>query len=208
MQSKEPLALLVILLVCLIISGIKPWDRLTWWLEIAPILMGVPILIYTYRRFTFSPLVYRLILLHALVLMIGGHWSYARVPFGYWVERVLPLTRNDYDRIGHFMQGFVPALITREVLLRRTPLRRGLWLFFLVTCVCLAFSACYEFVEWWSAVIGGSAADAFLGTQGDVWDTQKDMLMALIGALLAQLTLARAHDRSMAQLEPQHVKDV
>ena len=208
MRSKEPLILLGVLLVCLIISGINPWDRLTWWLEVAPILIGVPILIYTYRRFTFSPLVYRLILLHALVLMIGGHWSYARVPLGFWAERVLPLARNDYDRIGHFMQGFVPALITREVLLRRTPLRRGLWLFFLVTCVCLAFSACYEFVEWWSAAIGGSAADAFLGTQGDVWDTQKDMLMALIGALLAQLTLARAHDRSMAQLEPQHVKDV
>ena len=199
MRSKEPLILLGVLFVCLIISGINPWDRLTWWLEVAPILIGVPILILTYRRFTFSPLVYRLILLHALVLMIGGHWSYARVPFGFWAERVLPLTRNDYDRIGHFMQGFVPALIAREVLLRRTILRRGLWLFFLVTCVCLALSACYEFVEWWSAIIGGSAADAFLGTQGDVWDTQKDMLMALIGALLAQLTMARAHDRSMAR---------
>jgi putative membrane protein len=199
MRSKEPLVLLGVLLVCLIISGINPWDRLTWWLEVAPILIGVPILILTYHRFTFSPLVYRLILLHALVLMIGGHWSYARVPFGFWLERVLHLARNDYDRIGHFMQGFVPALIAREVLLRRTPLRRGLWLFFLVTCVCLALSACYEFVEWWTALAGGSAADAFLGTQGDVWDTQKDMLMALIGALLAQLTLARAHDRSMAR---------
>ena len=199
MRSKEPLVLLGVLLVCLIISGINPWDRLTWWLEVAPILIGVPILIFTYNRFTFSPLVYRLILLHALVLMIGGHWSYARVPFGFWLERVFHLARNDYDRIGHFMQGFVPALIAREVLLRHTPLRRGLWLFFLVTCVCLALSACYEFVEWWTAVAGGSAADAFVGTQGDVSDTQKDMLMALIGALLAQLTLARAHDRSMAR---------
>ena len=173
---------------------------MTWLLEVAPILLGAPILIATYRRFPLTPLLYRLLFLHALILMVGGHYTYAKVPLGFWVQDLLGLARNHYDRLGHFAQGFVPAILAREVLLRKTPLRRGGWLFFLVTCVCLAFSATYEFIEWWSAVLGGSAADAFLGTQGDVWDTQWDMFLALVGALTAQITLSRVHDRQLATL--------
>ena len=183
--------------VALAVSAVGAYDRLTWFLEVAPIFLGVPILIATYRRFPLTPLLYRLIFLHALILMAGGHYTYARVPLGFWVRDLLGLARNHYDRLGHFAQGFVPAILVREILLRRdVVLRRG-WLFFLVTSVCLAFSACYEFVEWISAVLGGSAADEFLGTQGDVWDTQWDMLGALIGAITAQLTLGRRHDREM-----------
>ncbi len=200
-SSREPLVLLGLGAVALVVSAIGAYDRLTWFLEVAPIFIGVPILIATHRRFPLTPLLYRLIFLHALILMAGGHYTYARVPLGFWFRDILGLTRNHYDRLGHFAQGLVPAILTREILLRKgIVLRRG-WLFFLVTCVCLAFSACYEFVEWWSAVIGGSAADEFLGTQGDVWDTQWDMLWALIGAISGQLTLGRVHNREMARLE-------
>ena len=148
-----------------------------------------------------TPLAYRLIFLHALVLVLGGHYTYARVPLGFWLQEALHLSRNHYDRLGHFAQGFVPAIIAREILLRRSPLVPGGWLFFLVTAVCLSISACYEFLEWGAAVAGGSAADAFLGTQGDAWDTQWDMFLALLGALSAQLLLAREHDRELARLE-------
>ncbi|HEV2855062.1 MAG TPA: DUF2238 domain-containing protein [Thermoanaerobaculia bacterium] len=200
-SAREPLILLALAAAALIVSGIHPYDRTTWVLEVAPILIGAPILIATYRRFPLTLLLYRLLFLHALILMLGGHYTYARVPLGFWVRDLMGFARNHYDRLGHFAQGFVPAILAREVLLRRTPLRPGGWLFFLVTCVCLAFSATYEFIEWWSAVLGGSAADAFLGTQGDVWDTQWDMFLALVGAVTAQLTLARVHDR---ELEPLH----
>jgi putative membrane protein len=132
--------------------------------------------------------------------MLGGHYTYARVPLGFWMQDLFDFSRNHYDRIGHLAQGFIPALIAREILLRRTPLRRGAWLFFLVTCVCLAVSVCYEFIEWWAALIGGSGATEFLGTQGDVWDTQWDMFMALVGSLLGQLTLSRLHDRQLDRL--------
>ena len=142
----------------------------------------------------------RLVFAHALILMVGGHYSYAEVPAGFWVRDALGLARNHYDRLGHFAQGFVPAIITREILLRSSPLRPGKWLFVLVTAVCLSISACYEFIEWWAAIIGGSAADEFLGTQGDVWDTQWDMFLAFLGAMSAQLLLARRHDRELARL--------
>lgn len=200
MRRTEAIVLLVIGTACLVISGIAPYDRTTWVLEIFPILIAVPVLLATARRFPLTPLVYRLIFVHALVLMIGGHYTYARVPLGFWIEHLLHLARNPYDRIGHFMQGFVPAIIAREVLLRRSPLVRGKWLFFVVTAICLSVSACYEFVEWWAAVLGGSAAQDFLGTQGDVWDTQWDMFMALVGAVCAQLVLARVHDRELARI--------
>jgi putative membrane protein len=201
-SAREPLILLGLALVALVVSGIHPYDRLTWVLEVAPILIGAPILIATYRRFPLTPLLYRLFFLHALILMTGGHYTYARVPLGFWFRDLLGLARNHYDRLGHFAQGFVPAIVVRELLLRKRVVRRGGWLFFLVTCVCLAFSAFYEFTEWWSAVIGGEAATDFLGTQGDVWDTQWDMFMALIGAVTAQLTLSRLHDRQIARLDP------
>jgi putative membrane protein len=196
-SAREPLILLVLGAVALAVSALGAYDRLTWFLEVAPIFIGVPVLLATWRRFPLTPLLYRLIFLHALILMAGGHYTYARVPLGFWVRDLLGLARNHYDRLGHFAQGFVPAILVREILLRKGVVTRRGWLFFLVTSVCLAFSACYEFVEWISAVLGGSAADEFLGTQGDVWDTQWDMLCALIGAITAQLTLGRLHDRQM-----------
>ncbi|MEA2603657.1 MAG: putative rane protein [Acidobacteriota bacterium] len=201
-STREPLLLLGLAVVALVVSGIHPYDRLTWLLEVVPILIGAPILIATWRRFPLTPLLYRLMFLHALILMAGGHYTYARVPLGFWFRDLLGLARNHYDRLGHFAQGFVPAILVRELLLRKGVVRRGGWLFFLVTCVCLAFSAFYEFTEWWSAVIGGEAATDFLGTQGDVWDTQWDMFFALIGAVTAQLTLSRLHDRQIARLDP------
>ena len=197
---REPLALAAVGLALLAVSGIHPKDRFTWVLEVAPIFVAIPILIATYRRFPLTPLAYRLIFLHALVLMAGGHYTYAEVPLGFWFRDLLGLARNHYDRLGHFAQGFVPAILAREVLRRKLGLRPGGWLFFLVTCVCLAISATYELVEWWTAVASGSAAMAFLGTQGDVWDTQWDMFMALCGALLAQLTLTGLHDRQLKAL--------
>jgi len=196
----EPAALLVATLLALALSGLAPQDRFTWLLEVVPILVAAPLLVATYARFRFTSLAYRLMALHALVLMIGGHYTYANVPVGFWVQHALHLARNDYDRLGHLMQGFVPAIVTRELLLRRTPLRQGGWLFTLVTCACLAISAAYELVEWWTAVAMGARSDAFPGTQGDPWDTQWDMLCALIGAITALLTLSSVHDRQIARL--------
>ena len=198
------LALLGLVLVVLVWSGIAPHDRFTWLLEVAPVLIGLPIVLATHRRFPLTPLLSVLLVLHAVILMVGGKYTYAQVPAGFWVQDWLGLARNHYDRLGHFAQGFVPAILVRELLLRTSPLRPGRWLFTLVTATCLAFSACYELFEWWSALAGGEAAEAFLGTQGDVWDTQWDMFLALTGAVLAQLLLARAHDRSLARLGPPH----
>ena len=192
------LTLLVVTIALLAISAYHPYDLATWWMEVAPVLLAIPILLATYRRFPLTPLVYTLIFVHACILILGGHYTYARVPLGFWAQDLFDLARNHYDRFGHFVQGFVPALLAREVLLRKTPLRPGGWLFFLVVCVCLGFSASYELLEWGSAVIGGSAADDFLGTQGDVWDTQWDMFMALLGALVGQVTFARVQDRELA----------
>jgi putative membrane protein len=182
------------------VSAIHPRDAVTWWLEVAPVFIVAPILIATARTFPLTPLAYRLIAVHALILIVGGHYTYAEVPLGFWLQDTFDFARNHYDRIGHFAQGFVPAIIAREILLRRSPLVPGKWLAFIVCAICVAVSACYEFIEWGSAVVGGGAADAFLGTQGDVWDTQWDMLMALVGSIAAQLFLARVHDRQLANL--------
>jgi putative membrane protein len=200
MRRGEAILLLVLGALALVVSRIGALVPGTWILEVFPIFLAVPLLLATARRFPLTPLAYRLVFVHALILMIGGHYTYAKVPLGFWLQDALHLARNHYDRIGHFAQGFVPAILAREVLLRRTPLRPGKWLFFLVTCVCLSVSACYEFVEWAAALLGGASADAFLGTQGDVWDTQWDMFMALLGALAAQLLLARIHDRQLARI--------
>jgi len=181
-------------------SAIAPADRFTWVLEVLPAVIGVGVLVATYRRFPLTDLLYLLICLHAVILIVGGRYTYAEVPLFNWLRDSFELQRNYYDRLGHFAQGFVPAIIGREILLRTSPLKPGKWLFFLVTCTCLAVSATYEFVEWWVAVGTGTAADAFLGTQGDVWDTQWDMFMALCGAVVAQLTLVRVHDRQLARL--------
>ena len=195
--AAYPLTLLAIGAALLALSAWHPYEMGTWWMEVFPIFIAVPILIWTYSRFPLTPLVYTLILVHACILMLGGHYTYARVPLGFWMQDLFHFSRNHYDRIGHLAQGFVPALIAREVLLRRTPLRSGAWLFFIVCCICLAISACYEFIEWWAALLGGAAATDFLGTQGDPWDTQWDMLMALIGSIAAQILLARVHERQL-----------
>ena len=194
---REPIVLFVAGLVVLAWSAVGPHDYFTWFMEVAPILIGVPILLATYRRFPLTPLLYRLIFVHAVILTVGGHYTYAEVPLGFWMQRTFGFARNHYDRIGHFAQGFVPAILAREILLRRGVVTRRGWLFFLVTCACLAFSAFYELVEWWTAALTGSAATAFLGTQGDPWDTQWDMFLALVGALLSQLLLGRVHDRQL-----------
>ena len=199
---REPLVLLALAAAVLIWSGIRPHDRYTWWLEVAPVLAGVPILVVTYRRFPLTPLLYRLLFLHAVVLMVGGHYTYARVPVGFRVQEMFGFARNHYDRLGHFAQGFVPAMLARELLRRRTQLPHGGWLFFLATCVALAFSAFYELIEWWTAAASGTAAEAFLGTHGDVWDTQWDMFLALLGAVTAQLLLSRLHEKQLARISP------
>jgi len=199
-RRREPAVLLALGVVLLVLSRIHAKDGYTWILEVAPAIVAAVVLVATYRRFPLTPLAYRLILLHACILMVGGHYTYAKVPLGFWVQDALHLGRNHYDRLGHFAQGFVPAIIAREVLLRRSPLERGKWLFFLVTCVCLAISASYELIEWLAALLGGSSADAFLGTQGDPWDTQWDMFMALVGALTSLLLLSRVHDRQLERL--------
>lgn len=192
--------LLALVVTALLVSGIAPYDRTTWWLEVFPVVIGAPVLLATVRRFPLTPLAYTLLAVHALILILGGHYTYARVPLGFWVQDLLGLARNHYDRLGHFAQGFVPAIVVREILLRTSPLRPGRWLFVLVTATGLAISACYELFEWGAALAGGHAADAFLGTQGDVWDTQWDMFLALLGALVAQITLGRVHDRALGNL--------
>jgi len=197
-RSREPIVLLLLGLAVLVWSGIGPRDRLTWWLEVAPVLIGVPILVATHRRFPLTPLLYRLLILHAVILMVGGHWTYAETPLGFWMKDAFGFARNHYDRIGHLAQGFIPAILAREILIRKTPLRPGAWLFLLVTSVCLAFSALYELIEWATALIGGGSAEAFLGTQGDPWDAQWDMFLCLVGALASQLLLSRMHDRQLA----------
>lgn len=199
-RRAEEIALMLVVAMALVVSGIRPYDRTTWILEVFPVLLAAPVLVATGRRFPLTRLLYWLIAVHALILILGGAYSYARVPLGFWVRDALGLARNHYDRLGHFAQGFVPALVARELLLRKTPLTRGGWLAVIVSAIALAISACYEFIEWWAAVLGGSAANEFLGTQGDVWDTQWDMFLALLGSVAAQLTLARVQDRQLAQL--------
>ena len=201
-QLEAGLLLLVLLLLGW--SGVAPRDRLTWWLEVAPVLIAVPLLVATRRRFRLTPLAYVLIALHAAVLVVGGHWTYAEVPAGFWVQDALGLARNPYDRLGHLMQGFTPAIVAREVLVRTSPLRGGRWLSPLVVCVCLAISAAYEILEWLVAAATGTAAEAFLGTQGDPWDTQWDMALAGLGAVTALLLLSRLHDRQLAGLQSAH----
>lgn len=200
-QSVTLGALLAATVAALIVSGWQPYDRVTWLLEVMPVLIALPVLIATYARYPLSNLLYVLIFLHALVLMAGGAYTYARVPAGFWVEEAFGLTRNPYDKLGHFMQGFVPAIIAREILLRGDHVRGPRMLAFLCVCVALAISACYELVEWWAALALGQGADEFLGTQGDPWDTQSDMFLALIGATVAVVALAAPHDRALRALQ-------
>ena len=203
MIRRSGLALLAALLAAVTAwSWHQPADRLTWWLEAFPVVVAVPLLIATRGSFPLTRLLYWLIALHATILLVGAHYTYAQVPLGFWMQETLGLARNHYDRIGHLAQGFIPAMVAREILLRKRVLVPGGWLFFLVCCFVLALAATYELLEWWTAVIAEEGAIAFLGTQGDVWDTQWDMLLALIGALAALLTLTPVHDRQLAQTAP------
>src|ERR1700716_3270934 len=199
MSRIAPSHLILLLGVAIVFawSGWQPHDRLTWWLEIFPGLAGLTVLSATYRRFRFTTLCYTLIALHICVLCVGGHYTYARVPLFDWLRPIFAWQRNNYDRLGHFMQGFVPAMLAREILLRFGVLNRKKWLPFLVLSICLAISALYELIEWWTALASGAAADDFLGSQGDVWDTQSDMLLALIGAASALLLLSALHNRAL-----------
>jgi len=195
-QKKLLIVLSVVFVSVLVWSVINPKTVLTWFLEVVPALVGVVILVFTYRRFPLTSLLYVLITIHAIILMIGGHYTYANVPLFDWIRDAFELSRNHYDRVGHFAQGFVPAIIAREVLIRTSPLKQGKWLFFVVVCICLSISAMYELIEWQYAVIeGGESADEFLGSQGDVWDTQTDMAVALIGSIVALISLSKWHDR-------------
>jgi putative membrane protein len=202
-SNRYELGLLVTAGIVLVWSANRPHDRFTWLLEVAPVLLGAPILVASYRRFRLTPLVYTLLWIHAIILMIGGKYTYAEVPFGFWLQDAFGFARNHYDRIGHFAQGFIPAMLAREIFIRRSPLRGSRWLPFVVVCFCLAFSALYELIEFWTALATGEAAEAFLGTQGDPWDTQWDMQLALVGAITALVILSRVHDRQLKRISPQ-----
>jgi putative membrane protein len=200
------LAALALMLVALVVSGIHPHDRATWWMEVAPVLVAVPILVATYERFPLTGLLYALIAVHALVLIVGGAYTYARVPLGFWLQDWLGTERNPYDRIGHFMQGFVPALVAREILLRGGYVAGRRMAAFLSGCVALAVSALYELVEWSAALALGQGAEQFLGTQGDPWDTQADMFCALVGAIASLTLLSRLQDRQIRALNSRPVR--
>ena len=199
-REKSLILAMLALLLIMALSAIHPYDRTTWFMEVAPIFIALPVMIATFRRFPLTTLLYVLIFIHALVLIAGGHYTYARVPLGFWIEHALSLSRNPYDKIGHFMQGFVPFLVTREILLRGGYLTSRRMAAFLSVCVAMAISAWYELIEWWSALALGQGADEFLGTQGDPWDTQSDMFFAFIGAITALVIMSRLHDRMMDRL--------
>jgi putative membrane protein len=198
-KRREVAVLLGVLVVAMLISGIAPKDRLTWLLEEAPVFIGVPFLIATRRSFPLTLLAYRLIFVHALLLTVGAHYTFSDVPLGLWLRDALGLARNNYDRVVHFVGGVAPAILGREILRRKTPLRPGGWLFFLVALGCLGGSAFYELLEWWAAAITGAQASAFLATQGDPWDTQWDMLLGLLGAVVGQVVFSRLHERELAR---------
>ena len=200
-SSRLIFAWLGIFLLVLAWSAWQPRDYVTWWLEVLPALLALVILAATRNRFPLTPLAYWLILAHCIVLMAGGHFPYAEVPLGDWLMEVSGGQRNNYDKLGHFMQGFVPAIVAREILIRNHVLARRGWLSLFVVSICLAFSAFYELVEWWVALLSSEAAESFLGTQGYVWDTQSDMFLALAGAVIALFTLGRIHDRQLLELD-------
>jgi len=199
--TRTNTTLLILLGAVFVWSAVRPHDYFTWILEVFPAIIGFVILVATYRRFPLTPLAYTLLMIHAAILMLGGHYTYAEVPLGYWMRDLLHTARNDYDRIGHFAQGFVPAIVAREILIRRKVVRGRGWTYFIVVSMCLAISAAYELLEWRVSVASGSAGDAFLGTQGDIWDTQEDMATALVAAMAAPLVLGWLHDRQIASLE-------
>lgn len=193
-------AWLSIYFLVLIWSGINPKDYFTWFLEVFPALIGLGVMAATYKSFRFTPLTYFLILVHSIILMVGGHYTYAEVPLFDWIRDAFNMTRNNYDKIGHLAQGFIPAIIAREILLRKEIVSGKGWLAFIVVCICLAISAFYELIEWGAALLSGEAAEAFLGTQGYIWDTQSDMAIALLGSILALVLLSKAHDSQIQRI--------
>jgi putative membrane protein len=200
-SNQEKLAWLLLVSAVLLLSAIDPVaNRLIWLLETVPVMLALPALLLTHQRFPLTLVNIRLIALFALILIIGGHYSYAENPLFDWLQQQFDLTRNHYDRLGHFFQGMVPAMLGREILLRTSPLQRGKWLFFLLCCVSLAISACYEIIEWWVVFFNDQTAEGFLGAQGDIWDAQWDMFLALCGSVIAQLSLAKSQDRQLAAL--------
>lgn len=203
--KKQMAIQLLFMALCLIVTVIGCKDLPTWFLETVPAMIGMVLIIFTAKKFPLTPLLATLIAVHALILCVGGHYTYAEVPLGFWMQDFFHFSRNHYDRIGHLAQGFVPAILAREIFVRLKVVRGSAWLFYLVVCVCLSFSAFYEFIEWWTALLTGEASTAFLGTQGDIWDTQWDMFFAFIGAILAQLILARWHDRQIVEICPQNL---
>jgi putative membrane protein len=198
--ETKKLLWLAIFFGVLIWSAIAPKDYPTWWLEVAPALIGLVVMAITYKSFPLTPMLYGLILLHSIILMIGGHYTYAEVPAFDWLKHEFEWSRNNYDKVGHFAQGFIPAMISREILIRKNVIKPGAWLSFIIVCVCLAISATYEFIEWGVALVSAEAAESFLGTQGYVWDTQSDMFYAMIGAIVAVITLSRWHDKQLERL--------
>lgn len=193
-----------VLILLLVISGIDPYDRLTWWMEVLPVLVALPLLAATWRRFPLTTVLYVLIFLHAVVLIVGGTYTYARVPLGFWIGDLLGSDRNPYDKIGHFMQGFAPVIVAREIFIRGAYVRGRKMVAFLSVCVVMMISSSYELIEWGAALALGQGAEEFLGTQGDEWDTQSDMFYALIGACSALVFLTRFHDRQLARLNAGH----
>jgi putative membrane protein len=206
-RERYLIAFGIVAVAILVVSGIRPYDRQTWWMEVAPVLIVGPILVVSYRRFPLTSLLYGLIFVHAIILIVGGAYTYARVPLGFWIRDALSLGRNPYDKIGHFAQGLVPTLAAREILLRGKYLTSRRMTAFLSLCVAMTISAGYELIEWRAAVALGQGADAFLGTQGDPWDTQSDMFLALVGAGVGLLALARVQDRQMGRLETSAVRE-
>ena len=199
-MNIKALIWVIVFMFILAWSAFEPADRLTWWMEVIPAIVGLIILFLTRQRFPLTELVYVLILIHSIILMVGGHYTYAEVPVGDWLRDLMGGDRNNYDKLGHLAQGFIPVMIAREIMIRNKVVSTRAWLTFLLLCVVLAFSAFYELIEWWAALLSAEAADSFLGTQGYVWDTQSDMLWALCGAILALLTLSKLHDRQISLL--------
>ncbi len=199
--SKIHRMFLAIFFIVFVWSAIYPKDSFTWFLEVLPAVIGITVIIFTYKKFRFTTFVYGLIVIHAIILLIGGHYTYAEMPLFNWIKDTFHLSRNYYDRLGHFAQGFIPAFISREILIRKSYLKKGKMLLFIVICICLAISAAYELIEWLVAEATGSAADAFLGTQGDVWDTQWDMFLALIGSMSAVFMFSKIHDKCIEKFK-------
>lgn len=198
---NKKIVLIIIYFIVIIWSGIRPHDYFTWFLEIFPAVVGFLILTLTYKLFNFTNFTYCFITLHCCILFIGGHYTYAEVPLFDWLKEVFHQSRNNFDKVGHFAQGFVPAMIVREIFIRKEIVKKGAWLLFLTICVCLSISVLYEFIEWFVAIATGESADSFLGTQGYVWDTQSDMLFAAIGAISMTVLFSRIHDKKIEGLK-------